>query len=145
MPSVLPMELFRVSQCDMIALVRNHKKRLVNHFQEKSNSVVKSICDQHTKLKQCIASKPKLETSFRSCACGDLRLHGFLEVLVSNIFKGFVLGSPLCPPLLESNEIFCWSTIARMIIVLTYPTSLLKGVIHSHQLRELQNAVTNLE
>ena len=74
MPSVLPMELFRVSQCDMIALVRNHKKRLVNHFQEKSNSVVKSICDQHTKLKQCIASKPKLETSFRSCACGDFEI-----------------------------------------------------------------------
>jgi hypothetical protein len=45
-PPILPMELFRVSQCDMIALVRNHKKKLVNHFQEKAKNVIKSICDQ---------------------------------------------------------------------------------------------------
>ena len=51
MPPVLPMELFRVSQCDVITMVRNHKKKLVNHFQEKANNVIESICDQYWEMR----------------------------------------------------------------------------------------------
>ena len=47
---------------------------LVNYFQEKANTIIKSICDQHTKLKQCIASNLELETSFESYASANFEI-----------------------------------------------------------------------
>ncbi len=146
MPPVLPMELFRVSQCDVITLVRNHKKRLVNHFQEKANSVIESICDQHTKLKQCIASEPELETSFRSCASGDFEIAWLPGGSRFQDLQMFCVGLATVMPTTSRVEgDFSLVNYRKNDHCSNLSDFALEGVMHSHQLRELQNAVDNLE
>ena len=140
------MELFRVSQCDMIALVRKHKKRLVNHFQEKANDIIESICDQHTKLKQCIASEPELETSFRSCASADFEIAWVPGGSRFQDLQRFCAGLATVMPTTSRVEgDFSLVNYRRNDHCSNLSDFALEGVMHSHQLRELQNAVANLE
>jgi len=66
----------------------------------------------------------------KSAACRFCEVYGREQDIDEAVVEEVIL--PLltleetreCPPLLELKEIFRWSTIARMIIVLTYQTLL---------------------
>ena len=116
---------------------------MVNHFQEKANNVIESICDQHTKLKQCIASEPRLETSFRTCDFEIAWLPGGSRF---QDLQMFCVGLATVMPTTSRVEgDFSLVNYRKNDHCSNLSDFALEGVMHSHQLRELQNAVDNLE
>ena len=119
---------------------------MVNHFQEKANNVIESICDQHTKLKQCIASEPRLETSFRTCASGDFEIAWLPGGSRFQDLQMFCVGLATVMPTTSRVEgDFSLVNYRKNDHCSNLSDFALEGVMHSHQLRELQNAVDNLE
>jgi hypothetical protein len=146
MPPVLPLELVRTSQCDFIALVRNHKKRLVNPFSDKADNIIESICDQHTNLKQCVSSEPDLERSLHSSCNQDFDLAWAPGGSRFQDLQSFSAG--LATVMSTTSRVegdFSLTHYRRNEYCSNLSDFALEGVIHSKQLRDLQNAVIDIE